>query len=171
VQLGNHQLDEAHVVNGTRLPFQGNCFDLAFGDYVLEHVEFPELFLKEVYRVLKPGGSFFFRTPNRYHYVTLIAQRTPHWVHELVANSARGLPSDAHEPYPTYYRLNTNRAIKELANKLAFSQVEIRRIECEPSYLKFATIPFLVGVFYERITNRFDYFSGIRANILGRLVR
>lgn len=171
IVLGNDELDESHVVDGTRLPFEEKCFDIAFSDYVLEHVEFPEPFLKEVYRVLKPGGSFFFRTPNRYHYVSLIAHFTPHWFHELLANPVRGLSSDAHEPYPTFHRLNTEREIDTLANKVGFSQVVLRYVECEPSYLMFSTIPFLVGVLYERITNKFDRLSGIRANIFGRLVR
>jgi SAM-dependent methyltransferase len=167
----NDELDESHVVDGARLPFDEHTFDIAFSDYVLEHVECPELFLKEVYRVLKPGGSFFFRTPNRYHYVSLIAQCTPHWCHELLANPVRGLPNDAHEPYPTFHRLNTKRVIQTLANKVGFSQVTLRYVECEPSYLVFSTIPFLVGVLYERTTNKFDCLSGIRANIFGRLVR
>lgn len=171
IVLGNDELDECHVVDGTHLPFEDHRFDIAFSDYVLEHVEFPEPFLKEVYRVLKPGGSFFFRTPNRYHYVSLIAQHAPHWVHELLANRARGLPSDAHEPYPTFHRLNTQKEIQSLANKVGFSPVTLRHVECEPSYLMFSTIPFLAGVLYERITNKFDCLSGIRVNIFGRLVR
>lgn len=171
IVLVNDELDEAHVIDGTHLPFEENCFDLAFSDYVLEHVEFPEPFLKEVYRVLKPGGIFFFRTPNRYHYVSLIAQYTPHWLHALLANRARILPGDAHEPYPTFHRLNTQKKIQTLANKVGFSQVALRYIECEPSYLMFSTIPFLVGVLYERTTNKFDCLAETRANIFGRVVR
>lgn len=171
IVLGNQDLDEAHVVDGARLPFEENSFDIAYSDYVLEHVEFPEPFLKEVYRVLKPGGSFFFRTPNRYHYVSLIAQHTPHRIHELLANRVRGLPSDTHEPYPTFHRLNTSKDILRLANQVGFSGVDLRHVECEPSYLMFSTIPFLIGMLYERITNRYDCLSELRANIFGRLVR
>jgi SAM-dependent methyltransferase len=171
IVLRNEELDEAHVVCGTYLPFEENCFDIVFSDYVLEHVEFPEPFLKEVYRVLKPGGRFFFRTPNIYHYVSLIARCTPHWFHDLMANRVRGLASDAHEPYPTYHRLNTKRDIQTLANKVGFSYVELRFVECEPSYLMFSALPFLVGVLYERITNKFEHLSGIRANIFGQLVK
>ena len=109
IVLSNGELDESYVVDGARLPFEESSFDIALSDYVLEHVQFPDPFLKEVYRVLKPGGSFFFRTPNRYHYVSLVAQCTPHWLHELLANRARELPSDAHEPYPTFHRLNSKR--------------------------------------------------------------
>jgi len=171
IVLGNDELDEAHVVDGTRLPFEENCFDIVYSDYVLEHVEFPEPFLKEAYRVLKPGGSFFFRTPNRYHYVSLLAHCTPHWVHEILSNRVRGLARDAHEPYLTFHRLNTKREIQTLANNVGFSQVDLRFVECEPSYLMFSTIPFLIGVLYERTTNKFEHLSGIRANIFGRLIR
>ncbi len=171
IVLGNDQLDEAHVVDGTRLPFGPESFDIALSDYVLEHVEFPKAFLGEVYRVLKPGGSFFFRTPNRYHYVSLIAQCTPQWFHEHLANRVRGLPGDAHEPYPTYHRLNSKRQIESLAKEIGFPQVVLQYVECEPSYLKFSAISFLVGVLYERVVNKFDCLSGIRANIFGRLVR
>ncbi len=171
IVLGNDELDESHVVDGARLPFEDNVFDIVLSDYVLEHVEFPEQFLKEVYRVLKPGGSFFFRTPNRYHYVSLIARCTPHWFHELIANRARGLIGDSHEPYPTFYRLNTKREIQTLANKAGFSQVDLRYVECEPSYLVFSTIPFLIGVLYERTVNKFDWLFGIRGNLFARLVR
>jgi SAM-dependent methyltransferase len=171
IVLENNELDEAHVVDGTRLPFEENLFDIVVSDYVLEHVEFPEPFLKEVFRVLKPGGSFFFRTPNRYHYVSLISRCTPHWFHGLMANRVRGMASDAHVPYPTFHRLNTKREIQTLATKVGFSQMDLQFIECEPSYLMFSTITFLLGVFYERITNKFEQLSGIRANIFGRLVR
>ena len=171
IVLGNDELDESYVVDSVRLPFEDNAFDLVLSDFVLEHVEFPEQFLKEVYRVLKSGGSFFFRTPNKYHYVSLIARCTPHWFHELIANRARGLKSDSHKPYPTYYRLNSKKEIQEVAGKTGFSQVDLRYVECEPSYLVFSRIPFLAGVLYERTVNRVDWLSGIRANIFGRLVR
>lgn len=171
IVLGNDDLDETHVVDGKSLPFEDGSYDLVFSDFVLEHIEQPETFLKEVYRVLKPNGSFFFRTPNRYHYVSLLAKYTPHWFHELLSNRVRGLASDAHEPYPTFHRLNSKREIQALAHKVGFSHMDLRFVECEPSYLMFSTIPFLAGVLYERTTNKFEHLSGIRANIFGRLVR
>ena len=171
IVLGNEELDEAHVVDGTRLPFDDGTFDIAISDYVLEHVEFPEPFLKEVHRVLKPGGSFFFRTPNKYHYASLIAKWTPQWVHVRLANLVRGLSSDAPDPYPTFHRLNSRKELEKLAREIGFVQVDLRMIECEPSYLVFSPIPFMAGVLYERTVNRYECLSGLRANIFGRLAR
>lgn len=44
--------------DGVSLPFSDNYFDLIYSKQVFEHVRFPRQLLKEVYRVLKPGGYF-----------------------------------------------------------------------------------------------------------------
>jgi SAM-dependent methyltransferase len=48
---------------GKKMPFTANEFDCAFGTEVLEHCPEPEVILKEIYRVLKPEGIFFFTVP------------------------------------------------------------------------------------------------------------
>jgi len=167
----NDDLDEAVVLEGDRFPFGEGAFDLAWADYVLEHVEHPGPFLSEVRRVLKRGASFYFRTPNKRHYVAAAARLTPHWFHDLVANRVRGLAKEAGHPYPTYYRLNTVDAIERSAVAAGFGSTEYRLVECEPSYLMFHPLPFLVGVSYERLVNRVGWLAGLRANIFGRLTR
>lgn len=121
--------------------------------------------------MLKPGGSFFFRTPNKHHYVSLIARATPHWFHDLVANRVRNLPDDAHEPYPTYHRLNSRSRVRAAAEAVGFRDIELRMVEAEPSYLMFHALPFLAGVAYERLVNSTERLSGLRANIFGRLTK
>ncbi|MNQ64623.1 hypothetical protein D3C85_790540 [compost metagenome] len=49
--------------NGITMPFENNSFECAFGTEVLEHCPEPEIVLKEVVRVLKPEGTFFFTVP------------------------------------------------------------------------------------------------------------
>jgi SAM-dependent methyltransferase len=49
--------------NGKIMPFENDSFDCAFGTEVLEHCPEPEIVLKEVLRVLKPDGVFFFTVP------------------------------------------------------------------------------------------------------------
>jgi SAM-dependent methyltransferase len=45
------------------MPFENASFDSCIAIEVLEHCPEPEAFLKEVYRVLKPGSVFFFTVP------------------------------------------------------------------------------------------------------------
>jgi SAM-dependent methyltransferase len=171
IVLENPELDEARLIEGDALPFDSGEFDAIFADYVLEHIEQAERFLTEVFRVLRRGGAFYFRTPSRYHYVVLASRLTPHWFHVLVANRMRGLPVDEHEPWPTFYRLNSTRALVTTARRAGFSAIELRFAEPEPSYLVFNSIAFLLGVAYERTVNRWQVLSPLRANIFGRLTK
>lgn len=49
--------------DGVRMPFDDETFDSAMATEVLEHCSNPRIVLGEVYRVLRPGGTFFFTTP------------------------------------------------------------------------------------------------------------
>lgn len=49
--------------DGITMPFENERFDSSMATEVLEHCPDPEIVLKEVYRVLKPGGYFFFTVP------------------------------------------------------------------------------------------------------------
>jgi SAM-dependent methyltransferase len=140
-------------------------------DWVVEHVENPAYFLREVRRVLRKNASFFFRTPNKHHYVGFLASMTPHWFHELVANRARAMVADEHEPWQTYYRLNSRHAIETHGRRVGFQSIEVRMWEGPPGYLIFNSLPFLVGVGYERTVNRFKSLQDLRANIFARLVK
>ncbi len=58
-----------HVVNKSEeIPFKDNSFDAVLLEYVLEHVEDYLGLLKDVVRVLKPGGSLLVTVPFRQNY-------------------------------------------------------------------------------------------------------
>ena len=115
--------------------------------------------------MLKPGGRYLFRTPNKDHYVSLVAHFTPHWFHHLVANRLRNMAAGDHEPYPTFHRLNSRGAIFRQARLAGLLVEEIRMVEKEPSYGLMARPLFLGMMGYERVVNAFKLFEGIRANI------
>ncbi len=169
--LRNPDLDRAIVADGCRLPFPSGHFDLVLSDYTLEHVGNPISFLAEAARVLKPNGSFFFRTPNRYHYTAWVTQWIPFRLHRALANWAQGFSESPYERFPAFYRLNTRKKILSLYRQTGFKNAEVRLLETEPTYLVFHPIPFFLGVAYERLVNHFKLFENLRVNIMGRLER
>lgn len=51
--------------DGKKIPFEDKHFDFITCWDVIEHVEKDEVFLREIYRVLKPGGLLLISTPNK----------------------------------------------------------------------------------------------------------
>ena len=80
----NPYLDESQVGLGESIPYPDASFDLVFADNVFEHLPDPARVFAEVARVLRPGGVFLGKTPNKWHYVPLIARLTPHGFHRWV---------------------------------------------------------------------------------------
>lgn len=164
----NTDLDEAHVNDGIHLPFADESFDAVYSDWTLEHVPEPIPFLQEVHRVLKPGASYWFRTTNLGHYMTFVSARTPQWFHRLVANRARALPKDEHDPWPTRYQMNTPKSLRRAMLLAGFDSAEVRTIESWPAYLAFNPLAFRAGIVYERLVNRFQGLSRFRLIMMGR---
>jgi ubiquinone/menaquinone biosynthesis C-methylase UbiE len=149
------------------LPFEDEVFDAVIMDFVLEHLEFAQQGASEISRVLKRGGSLFFRTPNSYHYVALISRLTPHSFHQRVVR--RLADSEDAMPFKTFYRLNTRHDVRQVFACAGLEPTEIRMVEKEPYYLSFAAPAFLLGCCYERLVNKFESLSGMRSNIFGYL--
>jgi SAM-dependent methyltransferase len=60
----SHQNEEIDVFyDGKTFPFPDNSFDSIITSQVFEHVFTPDLFVKEIYRVLKPGGTLLLTVP------------------------------------------------------------------------------------------------------------
>lgn len=163
----NPSLRKAYVYDGVTWPMADESYGLIVSDYVLEHVEHPAALIREIKRVLKPGGVFIFRTPCLWHYVCLAARLTPHSLHMRLANWLRNLPAEAEDPYPTYYRMNSRQKLRRLFAQEGFLRKEFRSIEREPAYGLSLKPLFLLFMLYERVVNSDEIFAFARSNILG----
>lgn len=160
----NPYLDEARVGHGETIPFPDASFDMVIADNVLEHLAAPEAVFCEVARVLRPGGLFLVKTPNRRHYVPLAARLTPHGFHQAF-NRLRGRADD--DTFPTRYRANTPRRLRRCA---AVSGLEVRcleQVEGRPEYLRPWAVTYLAGSLYERAVNRIPWLAGFRVLLIG----
>jgi ubiquinone/menaquinone biosynthesis C-methylase UbiE len=126
---------------------------------VLEHIDSPDDVLSEIFRVLKPGGYFLGKTPNKYHYMPLIARITPHWFHQFV-NKLRG--RETVDTFPTRYRINEPKSVTSYAIRNGFKVREIQRIEGRPEYLRMSAPSYLLGWLYERAVNSSKVFAHFR---------
>lgn len=161
--LTNSLLDRGIVSDVLHLPFENQSFNIAFSIYVLEHIQDPNAFIREIHRVLKPGGMFFALTPNYWHYVPLIASCTPYSFHRWY-NEKRGRASD--DTFPTYYRMNTRRTLRKQFQQMGFDEKNMKLIEVQPNYLNFCLPTFLAGALYERVVNSTELLAGFRVNIV-----
>ncbi len=159
----NPLLDNGLMGDLANLPFEDNSFDMAFCIYVLEHMVDPERFAREVMRILRPGGMFLGLTPNRYHYVPLLASLLPDSFHRWY-NKKRGRPE--RDTFPTVYRLNTRAALVRCFERTGFILKRCSVIEVPPNYLEFCVPAFLIGAAYERIVNATESLADLRVNII-----
>ncbi|HEX8258271.1 MAG TPA: class I SAM-dependent methyltransferase [Allosphingosinicella sp.] len=110
--LRNPFLDEAHVIDPSRpLPFADGQFDLIYADWVLEHVATPDGFAAEVRRLLKPGGWFCARTPNRWGVTGLGANLIPNRLHTKLLKTLQPGRQEQ-DVFPTTYKMNTRSAVR-----------------------------------------------------------
>jgi SAM-dependent methyltransferase len=164
--VDNPFLDEGRVADAGKIPYDDNSFDFVLSDNVFEHLDQPAEVFAEIARVLKPGGRVLFKTPNKSHYMPLIARLTPHRFHQFI-NRLRGRHGE--DTFPTRYKANSGKDIARLAEGAGLRVVRLERIEGRPEYLRMMWPTYLVGIVYERLVNSAEVFSTFRILLIGEL--
>jgi SAM-dependent methyltransferase len=144
----NQSVDEFRLITDGRLPLDDAVADVCLADFVLEHVHDVDGFFDEVFRVLKPGGLLFIRTPNAWNYMGIGARLIPARLH---ARALRHMQPDrkTQDVFPTYYRCNSVRALRR-ALRQRTNDVVVQTHEPEPAYLSFSRFLYALAVFHQR---------------------
>jgi SAM-dependent methyltransferase len=165
--LENSQVHAAKVLLPSGIiPYPEASFDVVVSINVFEHVNDPVPVLREIARVLTPGGLCLIQTPNRRHYVPRVARLTPHWFH-VWFNRMRGRAE--HDTFPTFYRCNTPEDMRATAQRAGLVAERIECWEGRPEYLRFNPVPYLIGIAYERFANNKEERAAMRCVLIASL--
>lgn len=159
----NRVITHRVVGSGEDLPFTRHAFDMVASAWVLEHLDHPGLVFSEVHRVLAPGGTFVFLTPNAWNYNAWMIRAIPHRWHAGITRRLYGRGEG--DAYPVRYRANSSGRLHRLLNAAGFAHTELL-YNGDPSYIAFNR-PLLEASFgIERVLAT-PRFRGAQVHILG----
>lgn len=70
----NSMADIIHDLNQYPYPIETSSIDKIYAKHIIEHVDDPRKFIREIHRILKVGGDAFFETP---HFSCRVAYSEP----------------------------------------------------------------------------------------------
>ena len=143
----NIVVDQKILADLEKIPLPDNSADMIVSEFVLEHLEYPEKVFQELYRILKPEGSFILLTPNRFNPVMVTSSILPHFVHDWFRDKILKKGEETHE---THYRANSFKRVVALLEKAGFVLGRVERAG-NPEYVGIA--PFLMwpAMLFERV--------------------
>jgi SAM-dependent methyltransferase len=150
--LAGHRAPGMPVIRGMGegLPFVSESFDLIVCLWVLEHLKEPLTTMREVQRVLRPGGHFVFVTPNLNNPMMLlnrIGRALPALQRRMVPKLYGRRERDT---FRVQYHANTAGAIHTLASTVGLQVAELRAVP-DPTYLALNRLMFRASVLSERL--------------------
>ncbi len=129
------------------LPFRTGAFDAVISRSMTEHLEDPIGVFCELRRVVKRDGRIVITTPNKYDYSSVVARLIPDTWSTAYVHWALG--DTGHDHFPVFYRANTRRAFRRIADKTQLRLVTIRAVRHYPQYFLFSPMLFRLGMLYD----------------------
>jgi len=104
--------------DASRIPFEDGSFDFVYSMGVLHHIDRVEEVVKEILRVLRPGGTFKVFVYNRWSHVPLLLFLRHGWRWKLWIENSRA---------PVHIDFYTKRKLRRLFSPI---RLHIQRYEC-----------------------------------------
>lgn len=110
--------DILHDLDIYPYPIKDNEFDKIYAKHVIEHLNNPVDFMREICRILKPGGIVFIETP---HFSCRVAYSEPQhklfYSYFMFNSLMKGLNLEVVEQKITFYKSFRHIGVSYLANK------------------------------------------------------
>ncbi len=110
--------DIIHDLNLYPYPVEENSIDQVFAKHIIEHLNDPRKFVREIFRILKPGGTAFFETP---HFSCRVAYSEPEhklfYSYFMFDELLKGLDFRVLKQQITFHKIFRSIGIRTLANR------------------------------------------------------
>jgi len=130
------------------LPLDDDSVEVITTINVIEHLGDPDRALRECARVLRPGGSMLFITPNKWFPIIALSRIFP-WCLRVKINGLVSKTADQ-DTFPVCYRANTAGDIRALANRAGLKVVKVAYLSQHPVYFKFSPTLYRCAALFER---------------------
>jgi ubiquinone/menaquinone biosynthesis C-methylase UbiE len=145
----NLDVSDRKVADVTQeIPVPDNSSDIVSSRYVLEHLRGVDRFVREAYRVLKPGGVFITLFPNKYAPFSLINRLLPVSVAHRVAYALKEQAAEF-GIFPAYYEHCSPAAFRRVLEAEGFTSVDVKVAYSQSSYFNFFLPLALAILIYE----------------------
>jgi len=110
--------DIIHDLNKYPYPVEDNSFDEIYAKHIIEHLQDPQKFMAELWRIVRPGGRVFVETPHFTSYMCYSEpQHNRYFSYFMLINIIRPLKYKIKNYQITFYKTFRLFGIKVLANK------------------------------------------------------
>lgn len=131
-----------------QMPFVNEGFDLIIASWVLEHLAYPLADLKQIRRLLKPGGSFIFLTPNLRHPLIAVNRLSARYASLQSRLVEKLYERKVDDTFPAFYQANTAEDLSRLAASAGLRLAALEHIP-DPTYLAFTPALFRISLSIE----------------------
>ena len=147
----------------SEVPVRDASVDFVTSRWVFEHLEDPGAAVREIERILKPGGVAMIVVPNRRHPGIFLSSLLPLRVKQTLLRSSSGVEEDL--VMPTYYRVNTGPSLESHFRSQGLERLELHYVR-DASYWLFSRTLFRTALAIGAVADHLPL-KGFRMHIVG----
>lgn len=166
VDIYGDKVDIRHNLNIFPYPFKENSVDIVRMSDVLEHLDDPRLVLKEIRRILKPGGIFKFYLPHFTYNGAFNPFHKTFWSYNSVCYNSDTNDSQLLEMWEGFLLVDkkllfTERPPKNFFKKMVYYLISLHRYLLEPLFNKYP-ISLYEGTFIRNFVSCYKIYAEIK---------
>jgi len=140
-----------HTGNVESMPFKDSTFDVIISCFVIEHLNDPEKFIDESYRVIKPQGNLIIWVPNVKNMMGIFAKIIPLNFENKIKSILYKMKKEEVIQYECFYKGNSVRKLDKLS-KINFKRTYLERFDT-PVYFRYSRILFYLWYLRHKLSN------------------